>query len=231
MTQEIIETECRFKDRCSQRHCAEGNLCLIRHKLTYLFTQSCLPENRWHKQALNYEADGTDKEEFLRVKHIEEEVIDFVNLGQNLYLYSKQAGNGKTSWATRILQSYLVKNWRTTDYKCRALFISVPSFLLAMKANITAPNAYYQHIIDNVRECDLVVWDDIGNKVGTEYEISNLLSIIDERLNKGKSNIYTSNIPPEALGTLLDIRLASRIAEASYCIEFKGGDKRHFTLA
>ena len=46
----------------------------------------------------------------------------------------------------------------------------------------------------------------------------------------GKSNIYTSNIPPDQLGNLLDIRLGSRIANASQCIQFKGGDKRSLAL-
>ena len=114
--------------------------------------------------------------------------------------------------------------------ECKALFINVPSFLLALKANINEPNEYYQHIKDNVLDCDLVIWDDIGNKIGTEFEISHLLSIIDTRINMGKANIYTSNIPPEQLGNLLDIRLGSRIANASECIQFRGGDKRHLTV-
>lgn len=99
-----------------------------------------------------------------------------------------------------------------------------------MKANITSPNEYYQHIRKYVDDCDLVVWDDIANKSGTEFEISNLLSIINGRINKGKANIYTSNIAPQALVELLDIRLASRIANQSECIQFKGGDKRYLSI-
>ena len=45
-----------------------------------------------------------------------------------------------------------------------------------------------------VTKCDLVVWDDIGSKNGTEFEVSHLLSIIDQRINNGKSNIEFVNV-------------------------------------
>ena len=129
-----------------------------------------------------------------------------------------------------MVEAYFNKIWLKSELKCKVLFISVPRFLLELKSNISEKSEYVEHINENVLDCDLVVWDDIGNKVGTEFEISHLLSIIDTRINRGKANIYTSNILPEQLGNLLDIRLGSRIANASECIQFKGGDKRYLTL-
>ena len=87
-----------------------------------------------------------------------------------------------------------------------------------------------QHIKNNVEKCDIVIWDDISNKAGTEFEISHLLSMINSRIMNGKTNIYTSNINPEKLQDYLDIRLASRIATNSEKIQFNGGDKRGLTL-
>ena len=221
---------CWMENNCKKLHCNDEGGCLIKYKLEYLFNEAGITENKRIYQTLVTDADGTDRNEFQKLSSIQKNILDFVNNGDNLYIYSIQAGNGKTSWAIRLLQSYFKKIWLKTELRCRALFINVPSFLLALKANINEPNSYYKHIIDNVLNCDLVIWDDIGNKMGTEFEISHLLSIIDSRINMGKSNIYTSNIPPDQLGNLLDIRLGSRIANASQCIQFKGGDKRSLAL-
>jgi len=217
---------CWLKDSCKGKHCHEKDNCLILYKLNYLFEQANIPVNLRKNISLFIDEDGTDKEEFILLKDIQNNITNFVNEGKNLYIWSEQTGNGKTSWALRLIQTYLKKIWLKTDLKCKALYINVPSFLLALKANISAPNSYYKHIEDNVKDCDLVIWDDIGNKVGTEFEISHLLSIIDTRISKGKSNIYTSNISPDSLGNLLDIRLASRVGVASTCVHFRGGDKR-----
>lgn len=224
------DKKCWLENECKKLHCDDPNGCLIQYKLNYLYDEAGIPENKRKTQALFTDEDGTDRPEFIKLKNIQDNIVDFVESGSNLYIYSLQAGNGKTSWALRLTQCYLKKIWLKTALKCRVLFISVPSFLLALKANISEPNEYYRHITENVLDCDLVIWDDIGSKIGTEFEISHLLSIIDARINKGKANIYTSNVLPEQLGNLLDIRLGSRIANASTCIQFKGGDKRHLSV-
>ena len=106
------------------------------------------------------------------------------------------------------------------------LFISVPRFLLELKANISSKSDYIQHIMECVTKCDLVVWDDIGSKNGTEFEVSHLLSIIDQRINNGKSNIYTSNLNDEELHQLLGDRLYSRVYNYSIVYQIVGKDKR-----
>ncbi len=99
-----------------------------------------------------------------------------------------------------------------------------------MKSNISSPNSYYQHIKDNVLDCDLVIWDDIGTKAASSFEHENLLSIIDTRINAGKSNIFTSNLSDAEMQNCLGERLASRICNLGYNIELKGGDKRSLKL-
>jgi DNA replication protein DnaC len=102
--------------------------------------------------------------------------------------------------------------------------------LLALKDNITAKNAYVDYVKENVLEADLVVWDDIAAKVGSEFELNHLLNIIDNRLALGKSNIYTSNLNRQQLYTALGERLTSRIANMSIDIELFGSDKRNLKL-
>ena len=146
--------------------------------------------------------------------------------GNNLYIYSKNVGNGKTSWALRLLRQYINKVWYKKEIKPIALFVHVPTFLLELKSSLDKDNDYINHILNNVRKCDLVVWDDIGNKAGTVFETDYLLSLIDSRINNNKSNIYTSNLNQTELHEALGDRLYSRIFNYSDCIELVGKDKR-----
>ena len=75
-------------------------------------------------------------------------------------------------------------------------------------------------------DADIVVFDDIATKGITQFEAENLFSIIDTRMNMGKSNIFTSNIIPSQLNELLGPRLTSRIINLSTVIQFRGRDKR-----
>ncbi len=222
--------DCWLKSNCKQLHCNDKNGCMILFKLNYLYNEANVPVNLRSNKILYPDSDGTDLNEFRQLKAIQDNILTWVNEGNNLLIYSKQCGNGKTSWSLKLLQAYFNKIWLNSGLHCRALFISVPKFLLALKDDITNKSEYIAHIKKNVANCDLVIWDDISSKCGTEFEISHLLSIIDMRISNGKANIYTSNVRPQDLSNYLDIRLASRIANYSTCIEFKGGDKRPLSV-
>lgn len=214
-----------FND-CNHKDCGLNTFCLRKYKLDSLYDSALLAESQKQRIALLVDADGTDLDKFQRLSEIEKQIVSFVDNGNSLYIYSQQTGNGKSSWALRFIQSYLNKIWPKSDLECRALFISVPKFLLAIKDNISMKNDYISYIKENILSADLVVWDDICNKNGSEYEVSHLLNFIENRIELNKSNVYTSNISPENVSTYLGERLASRITQLSECIELKGGDKR-----
>ena len=179
---------------------------------------------------LKVDQDNTDLEQFKQLAAIEQNICKFIEEGKNLYLHSANCGNGKSSWSIRLAEAYFNKIWARTETKCRVLFISVPRFLLALKDNITTKSSYVEYIKDNVFDADLVIWDDIAAKMGSEFELTHLLNIIDNRLALGKSNIYTSNLNRQQLYNALGERLTSRIANMSIDIELFGSDKRFLKL-
>ena len=217
---------CWMWNSCSRKHCNDPSGCLILTKLNFLYKEANVPPYLRVKRTLVVDSDESDLEAFRQLSLIQQNILSFVGEGKNLYIWSTQAGNGKTSWALRLLQTYFNKIWLNSPLRCRALFINVPFFLQALKDNISIKSEYISHIKENASQCDLIIWDDISNKIGTDFEINSLLSIIDSRLIQGKSNIYTSNVSPADLKNYLDIRLGSRIATASNCIQLVGGDKR-----
>ena len=79
-----------------------------------------------------------------------------------MYIHSETCGNGKTTWAVKILKEYLFKIWHKSDLTCKVLFVHVPRFLIALKDNISVKSEYVQYIKDNVLDADLVLFDEIG---------------------------------------------------------------------
>lgn len=220
---------CCVKHNCAKHkkgYVEESLFCVKNFKMNALYDLALFSDKQRQHIDLRIDSDGTDKEEFSLLKQYEEHILDFVNQGRNLYLYSTTCGNGKTSWALRLAQAYLNKIWYSTTVDCKVLFISVPKFFIKLKDNISNANEYIAHIKEYVTDCDLVIWDDIGTKVGTEFEVENLLNIINNRIDNGKSNIYTSNIIPDELKRCVGERLYSRTVNMSSVIGLKGSDKR-----
>ena len=170
--------------------------------------------------------DGADRDAYLRLKDIQSHPESFVYNRDNLFLWSTNPGTGKTSWALKILNSYINNIWHISDLKCRCLFINVPKLLISLRDNISQKSDYVSHIKENVLTADIVVWDDIATKGFTTFEIENLFNFIDGRLNSGKSNIYTSNLMGDYLKEAIGDRLYSRIVNTSEVIQFVGKDKR-----
>ena len=224
-----MNTNCWVKDNCKKyknNQCNPEDFCIKLFKLKCLYDKALLSEHQRYRVALFPESDGTDKDVFDTLKNIENNIIDFVNKGSNLYIHSCICGNGKTAWSVRMIQAYLNKIWPNSDITCRALFINVPRFLLTLKDSISKESEYINHIKKYVLDADLVVWDEIGVKALTAYEHENLLNLINTRLDCGKSNIYTSNLSGEELKEKIGERLYSRVVKLSTDLEFKGADKR-----
>ena len=212
---------CWYKRICTDQ-CSEN---CIRYKLMYsLFKQSNLPEALWnYKELICHEKD---LQVYKQLQAKSDAILNFIEAGNNLYIYSENCGNGKTTWAIRLMYSYFDKIWHKSCFDCKALFVSVPKFLYNCKRSISQDVKGFEELCNLISEVDLVIWDDIGEMKASDYEHQILFQYIDDRINSKKSNIYTSNKNKEQLEDVLGVRLASRIYNCSECIEFVEEDKR-----
>lgn len=220
----MIES-CLFADRCNKIDC-DKDFCVKKFKLDYLFDQALLSEKHKKELVLRVDADKRDLEAFKYLKSIQNSVEKFVENGDNLYIHSLISGNGKTSFAIKILKEYFYRIWFKSDLRCRGLYIHVPKYLISLKDNISEKSDYVQHIKKNALDADLVIFDEVGTKSLTSFEFENILTIINARLDYGKANIYTSNLTNEELLDNLGSRLYSRIVNNSNDVVFVGQDKR-----
>ena len=227
----ILSNDCFLYDSCKKHQAGKCNLednqfCIKLFKLDYLYNESMLTPNQREYVALRIDADGTDRDEFIYLKGIENTIEDFVSSGKSLYIFSDNCGNGKTAWSIRLVQAYLNAIWHKCDLSCKALFINVPRFLLELKDNISNKSDYIEHIKENIMNADIVVWDEVATKAVTQFEHEHLLSLINGRIDAGKSQIFTSNVSPDKLRDIVGDRLYSRVVNLSTVLEFKGADKR-----
>lgn len=102
--------DCWVKDTCKKYkngNCNMNEFCIKKFKLETLYKNSLLAENQWYKVNLYLDKSRIDKDAFEILKTIENNIVEFVEGGSNLYIHSLTCGNGKTAWATRMIQAYL----------------------------------------------------------------------------------------------------------------------------
>lgn len=226
MYQYIFEKEnCWYKEVCSKYDSNECNKNCIRYmEMHYLINSSNIPKSNQFKNVLV--PNVIDLESFKFLKSIKDDMLVFVNEGTSLYIFSENCGNGKTSWAIKLMQKYFDEIWAGNGFTQRGLFIHVPSFLTKFKEVINKKDEDFEDLKQQLLEVDLVIWDDIASGKLSDYDHTNLLTYIDQRKLNGKSNIYTGNLNEEELSVALGNRLKSRIWNDSIVVEFKGCDRR-----
>lgn len=215
----LRKDDCWYKSVCTYEPCTN---CIRYVEMKYLMEHSGLSKKRQKPIKLN---GAYDQKAFKLLDEIRLDIVNFVESGESLYLYSEYTGNGKTSWSIKLLLRYFDQIWAGNGFRQRGYFISVPAFLNQVK-NFSDEKAR-QKLIKALSTVDLVVWDDIASTKLSDYDIQQLLIVVDQRIAEGLANIYTGNITSrDKLEIALGDRLASRIWNTSTLVEFKGKDRR-----
>lgn len=143
----IIKDTCKLydndKDICPYVN-NETKICMRKYKINYLLNQALLSDAQKIRKALLLDVNKIDLQAFTDLNIIKTDIVSFAKNGDNIYIYSKIPGNGKTSWAIKLIQSYINKIWAESQLTCRVLFINVPKFLLSLKASISNQSSCHQ---------------------------------------------------------------------------------------
>lgn len=215
---------CILKDVCPRQKkigCDSG--CTIQPEFMYLYETSNIPKDMLQKTVL-YPAKR-DNDAFCTLKDIQMDIDNFVNDGRILYLWSTNSGCSKTTWACKLMKTYLAVVCIGNGFKDRARFVYVPSLLLLAKE---FQNESREETLDMLNKLDLVVIDDIGAVQNSNYDITILSNIIDTRYRNGLATIFTSNLSPQELERVIGVRLKDRVC-SDVVIELKGGSHRRGT--
>ena len=214
-------SECWYRFTCGD----DCDRCKTFIQMKYQMDNSGLPKHKQQPIELWIDEENEcDRQAYKELAEIKASIVDFVKQGKNLYICSRYTGNGKTSWAIKLLHTYFHYTAEGNYENLKGMYISVADILLRLKDFNNPLSPKYKEHIENV---DLIIWDDIALTSISAYDYSQLYSMINNRIFAGKSNIFTSNsVDIDELSKLVGAKLASRIYNTSTVIQFKGGDMR-----
>lgn len=221
----MCNSDCWYKNVCDnyqdgcELHCAQYL------EMSYLMEHSNIPVNK--RKPLPLEPDECDLQAFMRLAEIKEHIDEFIADGKNLYITSSIVGNGKTTWAIKLLMKYFEKIWDNNGFVPRGVIVHVPTFLIQCK-DFKTTDLDFETLKRQLLDIDVVIWDDIAGVNMSNYDYSQLLMYLDARSFKGLSNIFTGNLTSrDTLERALGAKIASRVWNSNTeVIEFKGGERR-----
>ncbi len=88
----------------------------------------------------------------------------------------------------------------------------------------------FSHLTDRYFDATLLIIDDLGTEMSTQFTLSAFYDLINTRLNEGKCTIINTNLNVEALRTRYDDRITSRILGNFNPLVFRGNDVRALKL-
>lgn len=211
-------TDCWYVNNCTD----DCSKCVVYPQMLWQFDNSGLPKSKY--KPIHLYPQSNDVRAFNKLADIRENIDEFVEQGKNLYICGKIPGNGKTSWAIKMLQTYFHYVAEGNIFNVKGMFVSVPDLLLRLKDFNNPLESDYK---ENLKSCDLLILDDIATTNISQYDYLQLFSLVDGRMLAGKSIIFTSNVVDiKTLEEVIGERLASRVFGNSIVIEIKGGDMR-----
>jgi DNA replication protein DnaC len=215
--------KCYAEHYCKKDRSNCSDVCGGYRVLRALYTLSQIPER--YKYYIPLVPEKKDIPAFEELNDFMKEVKAHVEAGDGLYIWGN-AGNGKTSWACKIMGYYFRKIAFSSGLENEGLYIYLPTFLENLRAYYDTKDPEFEKVLEMVTGCKLLIIDDIGAERMSEWVNERLLSFITERVNNQLSTIFTSNISPEALRERVEGRLASRVLGYSKVVHITGDDRR-----
>lgn len=215
---------CYAKNFC-KKYGSEGctDFCDIYIILKAIYMQANIPKKYQYDTLIKPTAQ--DLEAYKQLDNWKLNIVNHVENGDNLYIYSENTGNGKTTWATKIANYYIRKMVFSREIEDLVIFINVSKFLEDMRINYSNRTYEFEVIKQRLMKAKLAIFDDIGTEKGTDWVVERLYEIINYRDNNLLSIIYTSNYSYDVVGDRLDKRIKSRLKNATH-IKLIGEDRR-----
>ena len=156
--------------------------------------------------------------------------------GFGLYIMGPK-GVGKTHLAWRVVLGYLQGHMRPTGFgfafSRTAKLVPVQDMLEDIRATFDGRGSS-SDVIGSYSKIDLLVLDDFGKEIPTEWVRSKLFQIINRRYNDCLPTIVTSQYSPERMVERLSARggrddaeaISSRLMEMCSLVALEGCDRR-----
>ncbi|WP_044915067.1 ATP-binding protein [Butyrivibrio sp. WCE2006] len=164
---------------------------------------------------------GEDLERFRgAVKTSKDFIKNFETLYPNLLFYGT-VGTGKSFLSICIAKEILDMGHSVLYFSAASLFSLIQSNTFDFRKSEELRALY-----DDLYNTDLLIIDDLGTEHVTNTSIPQLFTCINERLNRNKSTIITTNFSLDDIKSMYSERVSSRIASSYHLCKLTGKDIR-----
>jgi len=191
--------------------------------LKAIYSQTNIPKKYQYDRQIT--PSKKDVEAYKQLNAWKEDVVNKVESGENLFIWSTGTGNGKTTWATKIANYFIRKSVFKKEIENLVVYVNVPTFLEQLRASYDQKLPEVDLLKERLLNAKLAILDDIGAEKSSAWVVERLYEIINYRDNEMLSTIYTSNVSIQDLEDRLDKRITSRIKNSTQ-IELVGQDRR-----
>ena len=211
--------------------------CFEKKKVDYLLSMARIPARYQHCTFENFDPQNDSQKRALKIsrKFVENYPIQDVGL-----LFLGPCGVGKTHLAVAICQELI----KTKVVPC--LFYDFRELIKDIQSSYSPESEFTEsEILIPVIETEILILDELGAKRPSSWVEEMLFYIINQRYNKKKLTIFTSNFPDEiekeettfsseifkskdeeTLTDRIGVRLRSRIYEMCKTVKIEGEDFR-----
>lgn len=207
--------------------------CFERARIRILYAQSNIQEvlqrENFHTFSYDYyDAQtvvprlGMTELEYMKlvVKRCREFSLGFPDQGQNI-LFTGSTGVGKT-FLTNCIAKELIDRYVSVIYlSSQDLFEVLSRYKFSREAEEDVEETY-RHILD----CEMLIIDDLGTEVNNTFVSAQLFYCINERINRRRGTIISTNLSMDMLRDTYSDRVTSRLMSNYMTIPLYGGDIR-----
>lgn len=143
----------------------------------------------------------------------------FDTIEESLFFYGN-SGLGKTFLANCIAKELL-------DRGKSVIYRTAPDLIEGLRINKLNPDSeIYNEYLELLKECDLLIIDDLGTEPITAFSLQEFFNILNTRLLLGKKFIISTNLPLSEIMAIYPERIYSRIFGHFKLLNFYGEDIR-----
>ena len=139
-----------------------------------------------------------------------------------MFLYGT-VGTGKTFLSNCIAREAIESGHSVIYFSASVLFDTLARNTYDYKSQETLDYLY-----NDLYNCDLLVIDDLGTEQSTTFTLSHLFTCLNERINRGKSMIISTNLSLPELKDRYQDRIFSRITSSFDFCKLTGPDIRMY---
>lgn len=146
-------------------------------------------------------------------------IKNFDTTAESLFFYG-DSGLGKTFLANCIAKELL-------DRGKSVIYRTAPDLIEGLRINkLNADSSSYNEYLELLKECDLLIIDDLGTESITAFSLQEFFNILNTRLLLGKKFIISTNLPLSEIMAIYPERIYSRIFGHFKLLNFYGEDIR-----